>query len=75
MGIRPIAVEIQHVEEHDALVSMATREYRTPAQQAAYLIVEGLRRAGYLDGCAPADRQTAAEDQYAGTRRGELVPA
>ncbi len=46
--IRPIPIQIQSVAEHGALVKMAAREYRSPDEQAAWLVVDGLRRAGYL---------------------------
>lgn len=49
---RPICVKLERIEERRALAELALREYREPADQAAYLIVEGLRRAGLL----PNDR-------------------
>jgi hypothetical protein len=45
---RPITVKLERQEERRALAELALREYREPADQAAYLIVEGLRRAGVL---------------------------
>jgi hypothetical protein len=35
-------------EHRRALDALADREYRDPAEQAAYLIVDGLKRAGIL---------------------------
>ncbi len=56
---RPISVKLERQEERRALAELALREYREPADQAAYLIVEGLRRAGVLsahpDGHAEAE--------------------
>lgn len=45
---RPITVRLERHEERRALAELALREYREPADQAAWLIVEGLRRAGVL---------------------------
>lgn len=45
-------------EHRAALGEMGVREYRDPDDQAAVLIVEGLRRAGYLPAESDAaDRQ------------------
>jgi len=43
-------LSIRQLTEDDrrALAELAIREYREPADQAAYLIVDGLRRAGIL---------------------------
>lgn len=46
--MKPIPVDLVHVAVHGALVDMAGREYRTLDEQAAWLIVEGLKREGYL---------------------------
>jgi hypothetical protein len=45
---RPISVKLERQEERRALAELSLREYREPADQAAYLIVDGLRRAGML---------------------------
>jgi hypothetical protein len=53
---RPISVKLERQEERQALAELALREYREPADQAAYLIVDGLRRAGVLrDDRQPAE--------------------
>jgi hypothetical protein len=54
---RPISVKLERHEERRALAELALREYRAPADQAAYLIVDGLRRAGVL-AAFPAESQT-----------------
>jgi hypothetical protein len=45
---RPIRVKLECQEERQALAELALREYREPADQAAWLIVQGLRQAGVL---------------------------
>ena len=45
---RPISVKLERQEERQALAELALREYREPSDQAAYLIVQGLRQAGVL---------------------------
>jgi hypothetical protein len=45
----------------DALYELSRRQYRHPRQQAAYLLVEGLRRAGVLE-----DGSDLATDRAAG---------
>lgn len=57
---RPISVRLERVEERRALAELALREYREPADQAAWLIVEGLRRARVLTDQPPADEAAAS---------------
>ena len=45
---RTIKVALEAEEERRALAELALREYRSPSDQAAYLVIEGLRRAGVL---------------------------
>jgi hypothetical protein len=45
---RPLTIRNLLDEHRQALSEMAVREYREPDDQAAYLIVDGLRRAGVL---------------------------
>ena len=45
---RPLSIKLERQEERQALAEMALREYREPVDQAAYLIVQGLRQAGFL---------------------------
>lgn len=45
---RPLSVKLERQEERQALAEMALREYRTPTDQAAWLILQGLRQAGFL---------------------------
>ncbi len=45
---RPLTIRNLLDEHRHALGELAIREYREPDDQAAYLIVDGLRRAGIL---------------------------
>ena len=45
---RPLTIRNLLDEHRHALGELAVREYREPDDQAAYLIVDGLRRAGIL---------------------------
>ena len=45
---RPLTIRNLLDEHRRALGELAIREYREPDDQAAYLIVDGLRRAGVL---------------------------
>ena len=45
---RPLTIRNLLDEHRHALGELAIREYREPDDQAAYLIVDGLRRAGVL---------------------------
>ena len=45
---RPLTIRNLLDEHRRALVELAVREYGEPDDQAAYLIVDGLRRAGVL---------------------------
>ena len=45
---RPLTIRNLLDEHRRALGELAVREYREPDDQAAYLIVDGLRRAGVL---------------------------
>jgi len=45
---RPLTIRNLLDEHRQALGKLAIREYREPGDQAAYLIVDGLRRAGAL---------------------------
>ncbi len=45
---RPLTIRNLLDEHRHALGELAIREYREPDDQAAYLIVEGLERAGVL---------------------------
>ena len=59
---RPISVKLERQEERTALAELALREYREPADQAAYLIIQGLRRAGVLPArCQPRSGYLPAE--------------
>ena len=58
---RPLTIRNLLDEHRDALSEMGIRQYRDPEDQAAYLIVEGLRRAGYLS----TDEQGARDGQSA----------
>ena len=54
----PRAVHIPLTDEvADALYQLSRREYRHPRQQATFLLVEGLRRAGLLTPEPENDRQ------------------
>jgi hypothetical protein len=46
---RPFKVDLATEAERKALGEMAIREYRDPDDQAAFLVREGLRQAGYLE--------------------------
>jgi hypothetical protein len=73
--IRPLPVQILSLDEHRALARMALDEYRSPADQAAFLVREGLRRSGYLQASVPAcETSTLGEDQ-APSRPCTEVPA
>lgn len=45
---RPLSIRELDDEQRRALSELAVKEFRDPRDQAAYLIVEGLRRAGAL---------------------------
>ncbi len=45
---RPLTIRNLLDDHRHALGELAIREYREPDDQAAYLIVDGLRRAGIL---------------------------
>jgi len=51
-------------EHRRALDELAAREYREPAEQAAYLIVDGLKRAGALND--PKPEPVGGPDRRAG---------
>ncbi len=55
---RPLTIRNLLDEHRHALGELAIREYREPDDQAAYLIVDGLRRAGILKD----DRSAAPTD-------------
>jgi hypothetical protein len=59
--MRGIYVPVSDPVARRALVNLAEREMRDPRDQAAYLIVEGLRAAGALPDLktAPAEPATA----------------
>lgn len=46
---RSVHIPLPH-DVADALYELSRREYRHPRQQAAFLLAEGLRRAGVLEG-------------------------
>ena len=50
-------------DAREALIDLAIREYRDPREQAAYFVVEGLKRAGVL----PAEQTDHRADQTAVT--------
>jgi hypothetical protein len=50
---RPLSVKLKRDVESRALAELAFRDYRAPEEEAAYLIVEGLRRAGVLSDLDP----------------------
>ena len=62
-GWLAIGTHVVVLAEWDALILAAIREDRQPKEQGRRLIVDGLRRAGYLDPDpdAPAPARAAAE--------------
>ncbi len=67
--VRPLSIQLPD-EDRQALAELALRQYRDPSDQAAYLIAEGLKRAGAL----PADdrepvRATRATGPLLGEQR------
>lgn len=62
--MRRISVPIHDDQARRALVNLAEREMRDPRDQAAYLILEGLRAAGALP----------EQNHAAGRQPAEAVP-
>jgi hypothetical protein len=54
---RPFRLDLATEDERQALVELSLRHYRSPDEQAAYLVREGLKRAGVLP---PAEQKKQA---------------
>jgi len=64
---RPLTIRNLPDEHRRALGELAIREYREPDDQAACLIVDGLRRAGILTDDRSATSPTTARELQTGT--------